>query len=60
MPTQMQTIAAYYVFVANEHAYESRPPRYHVVATRPGRATRLVAALTSLARPLRRGAPQAA
>jgi len=47
----MQTIAAYYVVIANEMARESRQPKYRVVPTRPSRAGRLVAAVTALVRP---------
>jgi hypothetical protein len=56
----MQTIAAYYVMVASEHAHEDRRPRYRVLGTRPNRVERFVAALTSLARPTSRSATQPA
>jgi hypothetical protein len=46
----MQTIAAYYVVIANEMAREARQPQYRVVPTRPSRAARFVAAVTSLLR----------
>jgi hypothetical protein len=56
----MQSIAAYYVFVATEHAREQRQPRYQVVTTRPSLAVRVLAALTSLVRPAARNAAQPA
>jgi hypothetical protein len=56
----MQSIAAYYVFVATEHAREQRRPRYHVVPTRPSLAARVLAGLTSLGRPAGRNAAQPA
>jgi len=47
----MQTIAAYYVVIANEMAREARQPSYRVAPTRPRLAARFVAAVTSLVRP---------
>jgi hypothetical protein len=49
----MQTIAAYYIVIAIEMAREARQPKYRVVPTRPRRAARFVAAVTSLVRPAR-------
>jgi hypothetical protein len=56
----MQSIAAYYVFVATEHAREQRRPRYQVVPAQPSLAVRVLAALTSLVRPAGRNAAQPA
>jgi hypothetical protein len=56
----MQSIAAYYVFVATEHAQEQRPPRYQVVPAHASLASRVRAALTSLLRPAGRNAAQPA
>jgi hypothetical protein len=46
--SEMQTIAAYYVLIANEQARESRMPRYQVVPVRPSLTGRVTAALTTL------------
>ena len=46
----MQSIAAYYVFVATERAREQRRPRYQVVRAEPSLATRVRGALTTLVR----------
>ena len=56
----MQSIAAYYVIVANDLARQSQTPRYQVVASRPGVRARLATALSALVRPGRATASSAA
>jgi hypothetical protein len=56
----MQPIAAYYVFVAMDHAQEQRRPRYQVVPAQPSLAARVLGALTSLVRSAGRNAAQPA
>ena len=53
----MQSIAAYYVIVANDIARDSQKPRYRVA--RPSLPGRIGAALTAIARPVRRTVSQA-
>ncbi len=57
----MQPIAAYYVYVATEHAREAsaRERRYRTAAAQRTTRRRFGAALGALVRPLR-GAPSAA
>ena len=56
----MQSIAAYYVFVATEHVREQSRPRYQVVRDQPSLATRVRGALTSFVRQTGRNAAQPA
>lgn len=56
----MQSIAAYYVFVATEHAREQSRPRYQVVRAQPSLAARVRGALTSLVRQTGRNVAQPA
>jgi hypothetical protein len=56
----MQSIAAYYVFVATEHAREQRRPGHQVVPAQPSFAARVLGGLTSLVRPARRNEAQPA
>ena len=56
----MQSIAAYYVIVANDLACEGQRPRYRVVVARPSLSARIGTALTALARPVRRSTSQPA
>jgi hypothetical protein len=55
----MQSIAAYYVIVANDIARDSQKPRYRVAA-RPRLLGRIGATLAAITRPVRRTAAQAA
>ena len=48
----MQSIAAYYVIVANDMA-RSRTPRYRVAVPRTNLSARIARALSAVARPLR-------
>ena len=57
MMPDMQSIAAYYVIVANDIARDSQKPRYRVA--RPSLPGRIGAALTAIARPVRRTVSQA-
>ncbi|HEX5824062.1 MAG TPA: hypothetical protein VFY18_06330 [Candidatus Limnocylindrales bacterium] len=54
----MQPIAAYYVYIADDLARESRKTPYQVVAARSSLPRRIVAALSSVVRPIRRSASQ--
>ena len=56
----MQSIAAYYVIVANDIARNSQKPTYRVVVARPSLPARIAAGLTAFVRPIRRTASQAA
>jgi hypothetical protein len=53
MRLEMQSIAAYYVIVANDIAHDSQKRRYDVVAARPSLTGRVVATLTTLPRLVR-------
>ncbi len=50
----MQSLAAYYAFVAHDLAHQNRP-HYEVVAEGPGLIARLTAAVASLVRTARTG-----
>ena len=56
----MQSIAAYYVIVANDIARNNQKPTYRVVVARPSLPARIAAGLIAFARPIRRTASQAA
>jgi hypothetical protein len=56
----MQTIAAYYVLIANDLAGERRKPRYAVVPVRPSLSARIASALAGRGRSVRPAASQPA
>ena len=56
----MQSIAAYYVLIANDHACEPGRREYRVVPVRPNLTARITAALARRVRPVRTTASQPA
>jgi hypothetical protein len=60
MMPPMQSVAAYYVLVANDLARERNKPRYEIVPVRPSLSARIAAALAGRGRPVRPAAAQPA
>jgi hypothetical protein len=60
MMLPMQTIAAYYVMIANDLARERSKPRYAIVPDRPSLSARIAAALAGRGRSVRPAASQPA